>query len=437
MAHPIRIGAIAGEYMETVVVTEWCAAEGDVVRKGDVLLVVETAKAATEVPCPSDGVLTRIDVGAGEEVPVSSVLGLIGVDADDNEVSSASSGDVDAEGQVRGSTPVAAAGPAPTAEAARSVAIEDAGRIVASPWAKSRARDLGVDLQAVRATSPSGRIKARDVEAAACNVNAQYEAKALSGPLNVVRLNKGEGTPLVLIHGFAADANAWRPLLRVMRVRPAFGIELPAHGDSPRAVPRDFAALARQVTEAFDSLRLDRAHVAGHSLGGAAALALADIRSRKIASVTLISPGGLGPDIGGESIAGLARANAPESFGPWLRRLAREPAIIDDAYVNAAWSLRADPELRAAQLELANSLFPDGTPAFDLRAAFERLEVPARIVWGRADAVLPWKHGIGAPSHVGLHLLEGVGHMPQVEAPEQVARIMVEMMTASEQGAAT
>ncbi|MCB2099670.1 MAG: hypothetical protein KDE22_02290, partial [Rhodobacterales bacterium] len=83
MAVAVKVGAIAGEYMESVLVTGWFAQVGDPVRAGDLLLEIETAKAAIEVPCPADGVLNAIRVEAGEEVPVSTVLALIGIDADD------------------------------------------------------------------------------------------------------------------------------------------------------------------------------------------------------------------------------------------------------------------------------------------------------------------------------------------------------------------
>jgi pyruvate dehydrogenase E2 component (dihydrolipoamide acetyltransferase) len=91
--------------------------------------------------------------------------------------------------------------------------------------------------------------------------------------------------------------------------------------------------------------------------------------------------------------------------------------------------LRADPALRSAQADLAQMLFPDGVQAFDLTAALGRLELPAKIIWGRADRIIPWRHALLAPGRVALHLLEGVGHMPHVEAPAMVGALLQELTT--------
>lgn len=419
MAVAVKVGAIAGEYMESVLVTGWFAQVGDPVRAGDLLLEIETAKAAIEVPCPADGVLNAIRVEAGEEVPVSTVLALIGIDADD----------LDEDATETPNTPTAPAdGPAPTAPSTQSPPTPGT-RVVASPWARRRAADLGVDLAGLAPSSPSGRLKARDVEAA-----ANTARRKPAGPLSVVTLGQGTGVPLVLIHGFSADANGWRPLVKALPGRPALAIELPAHGGSPRKAPKDFAALVRQVVKTFDGLGLKRAHLVGHSLGAAVALALVDARAEALASLTLIAPGGLGPDMDHGIIDGILDAEAPDDLAPWLARMVGDPALIDDAYVVAAWSLRGDPKLRRAQADLDRRLFPQGRPGFDLRAELSRLDLPARIIWGRDDGLLPWSPAITPPGHVGLHLLAGVGHMPQLERPNGVARILAELMDATDKG---
>ena len=55
-----RLSGAAGEYMESATVVEWLARPGDAVRAGQPLAVVETAKAATELPSPADGTLLRV-----------------------------------------------------------------------------------------------------------------------------------------------------------------------------------------------------------------------------------------------------------------------------------------------------------------------------------------------------------------------------------------
>ncbi len=109
------------------------------------------------------------------------------------------------------------------------------------------------------------------------------------------RRSRRRGAPLLLIHGFGGDL----PELAVQPVRPAadtagVAIDLPGHGGSSKSVPRgDAAALAARCAEAMDALALPRAHVAGHSLGGAIALQLAldDAGARRLGDAGVLRPG--------------------------------------------------------------------------------------------------------------------------------------------------
>lgn len=421
MATPITAGAVAGEYMETLVIVEWRVGVGDTVAEGDVLLTIETAKAAVDIEAPNAGVISAIFAEADSEVPAAAVLCLIGKDTSD----------VDYEG---GEAPKAESGlsPAPAtvavmaeyaAEAPRAAVAS--ARIIASPAARRAAGSTGVDLRSVRASSPSGRIKLRDV-AEASQRTPIFTAQAPiglpadeGGPLKVHRSGTADGAPVFLIHGFASDSLSWYPLDRQLaKNHPVYRLDLPNHGASPKRQIGNFANLVREVRDAFDALDLNGAHVIGHSLGGALAIALADTRPRNVASLTLFAPGGLCPKVNGDFINGIARASRPESLEAWLKVMVHNQKLIDPAFVKAAFAARSNPELRAAQSHMGETLFADGTQGFDLVAALERVECPSRIVWGRKDRVLDWQGALQAPGRIGLHLLPDVGHVPQLEAPD-------------------
>jgi len=163
------------------------------------------------------------------------------------------------------------------------------------------------------------------------------------------------------------------------------------------------------------------ADLVGQSLGGAVALAVADTRPRRVRRLTLIAPAGLGPDINGDILAGLTRATRAESLAPWLAQLTHDPDALGWSFVQAAALARSDGDLRAQQAVMAEALFPDGTQAFDLRAALDRLSVPTQVLWGRSDRVIPWAHALQAPGRVALHLYPAVGHLPHLEVPEEIA----------------
>ncbi|MEM6761510.1 MAG: alpha/beta fold hydrolase, partial [Pseudomonadota bacterium] len=113
-----------------------------------------------------------------------------------------------------------------------------------------------------------------------------------------------------------------------------------------------------------------------------------------------------------------------ESLAPWLKRLVADPEMISWNYVQAAATTRKDAALREGQQSLAEALFPDGVQSFDVAAQLRRVSCPARIIFGKKDRIIPWRHALEAPGCVGLHLFDGLGHMPHLEDPGAVARLL-------------
>ncbi len=389
-------------------IVSWHVAEGAEVTAGDPLFDIETDKAAMEVESPASGVLQHVRAAEGDDVTIGQPVGWIY--AEDEDVGAVPDASRPEEGQATPSRP--------SEEVPRPRSPEETQKIRATPRARKLAREAGVALGDIEGSALRGRVQHADV----AGVLDRVRADPVSGSLPVIRSGGDEGVPLVLIHGFASDASSWAGLLRFLpKDVPIYRMELPAHGKSPARPASSFQDLVRLVRQAFDLLDLKAAHLVGHSLGGALALALADTRPRQVSRLTLLSPAGLGPEINGKTIAGITRAKRAESLAPWLKTLVATPEIITDNYVQAAWSQRGAPGLRDAQRDLAAALFPDGTQSFDLRAALDRITVPARIIWGREDRIIPWRHALGAPGAVSLNLFERTGHLSHIERAEEVA----------------
>jgi pyruvate/2-oxoglutarate dehydrogenase complex dihydrolipoamide acyltransferase (E2) component len=149
-----------GQTSDELRVLAWCKVEGDRVREGDPLLEIETDKATLEVEASVSGTLLRILRGAGESVTAGTLLGWLG-----------EPGEHVVETDEPAMTPAApaAASPAPSADlpAAPHRPAASADRVLATPAARMRARDLGVDIGRISGSGPDGRIERRDVEAAA------------------------------------------------------------------------------------------------------------------------------------------------------------------------------------------------------------------------------------------------------------------------------
>lgn len=417
--------------METGKISVWHVAEGETVTKGAALFDIETDKAAMEVEAPATGTLHHIIAQIDDVIAVGRPLAWIY--AEGEEVPDAPPASPPTPSAVQAPAPNNTA-PLPVSEAPAAASAGD--QIRATPAARRIAREQGLDLATIQGTGPRNRIQRDDIET---DYITQVDAAVTSwstqaGPLAVTRTGTGIDAPIVLIHGYAADAMGWRPLEQALRGtgREFIRIELPSHGNSPRRYISDFATLARMLVDAFDTLALDQAHVIGHSLGGALAAALTDIRSRRIATLGLIAPAGLGAEIDGDTLLGIARASRTESLAPWLKRLAATDGAISEDFAKAAMKARSDPEQRAAQLDLAKTLFPDGTQTFDIRPALTRVEVPLSVIWGRGDRILPWRQAFQLPGHAALHLLPDVGHIPHIEQPETVAKLLIRLFKQAE-----
>lgn len=145
-----------GQTMEEGVILEWYKKEGDPVKRGEPLFQLESDKAALDAEAPGSGVLRKIFYNVGAKVPVLAVVALIA--RPDEDISSYMP---PAPGRAAAAAPPAAEAEKITAAAAPEPARR--GRILASPRARKRAREEGVDLALVSGTGPDGRIAERDV----------------------------------------------------------------------------------------------------------------------------------------------------------------------------------------------------------------------------------------------------------------------------------
>ncbi|KAJ8541643.1 hypothetical protein K7X08_002459 [Anisodus acutangulus] len=162
-------------------IISWVKTEGDKLAKGESVVVVESDKADMDVESFYDGYLATIIVPEGSSAPVGSPIALLAESEDEISLAKAqtptptSSSSQEMTGTPAAATPVAAATAAVSdagqVKMASSIhpASEGGKRVVASPYAKKLAKDLGLDLRGLVGSGPNGRIVAKDVEAAAAS----------------------------------------------------------------------------------------------------------------------------------------------------------------------------------------------------------------------------------------------------------------------------
>ena len=314
----------------------------------------------------------------------------------------------------------------------------------ATPAARRLARERGLQLVYIAGSGPHGRVAAQDV----LRVRLQDGASGGAGVQNIapravlhsIMLRKGSGDPLVLLHGFAAESNSWRPfsqaVARVSGPEPGMlAVDLPAHGKSPAEAAGSLEQMVAALEDTLLEAGITRCHLVGHSFGGALALATTAKASRlEVRSLALLAPAGLGPEINGPFLRGVTEATCRTSLAPWLKQLFADPARMDESFVATAAQQLERPEVRERLAAVADTFFPDGTQVLDLRHLFDDLRLPVRVLWGQQDRILPVRHTDGLPGHVAVHRFAGVGHLPHVEAQAEVAWLVVQNIAAATAG---
>jgi len=150
---------------ETGKLVSWKKKEGEQVKKGELLLEVETDKAVVEIEAAGDGILGGITAQVGAVVPVGQTIAWLLKPGEQPPASTASV----ATGRTGAGSmqQPAAAAPAAAAPAVPDpLAAAAAGNIRISPKARRLAKELGVDITRLKGTGPGGEIVAEDVQAA-------------------------------------------------------------------------------------------------------------------------------------------------------------------------------------------------------------------------------------------------------------------------------
>lgn len=252
--------------------------------------------------------------------------------------------------------------------------------------------------------------------------------------------SQGQGPVLLLLHGLGASSFSWRhnltPLAAHLRV---FAPDLPGHGRSPAPLDGDYhaEALTRGVLEFMDRQGIERAAVAGNSLGGGLALFLARDYPERITALILLDPA--------VAMSQIPRTLAPlrlpglgllagALLGPWilpwiLRRVYYRGEIITPEVVEGYAAPYRDLGRRLALRRVVRQL--QIPPGAEIEELLGKIRQPVALIWGEEDRILPVHQARWIKARLPqaqLHLLPEVGHAPQEEAPAAVNKIIIDFL---------
>jgi pimeloyl-ACP methyl ester carboxylesterase len=267
---------------------------------------------------------------------------------------------------------------------------------------------------------------------------AGLEAASITlGELNIAYLRnieRNSGDTLVMVHGFGANKDNWTRMARVLTdTFNVYAIDLPGHGESSK--PLDLGYRLDQQTahlaRILQALGIAETHMMGNSMGGAITALYAAAYPEQIKTAVLFNPAGvleyeselfdlvvagdnpLIPSKPGDFERLMDFALEKKPFIPWpVLGVMEHQALANQAINEVIFAAIRDADLEP-----------------DFRTVIARIKAPVLLVWGREDRVINYRNGevfVDIIPGAQLEVLDGVGHVPMIEAPEKSARLFLE-----------
>ena len=264
---------------------------------------------------------------------------------------------------------------------------------------------------------------------------------------DVAYRSAGEGPVLVLVHGIAGSSGTWARVMPSLAERyTVVAPDLLGHGES--AKPRgdySLGAYASGIRDLLAVLGHERATFVGHSLGGGIAMQLAYQFPERCERLVLVGSGGLGRDVGTllkvlsapgmEFVLPLVLTRGLHDVAANVGRFVGRSGLRANTLVQEIWDSYTRLTDARAQRAFVHTIRAVIDPWGQRVSARDRLylaaEVPALIVWGAKDRVIPVSHAHIAHELIPgsrLEIINDAGHFVPLERPERFIAVLDDFM---------
>lgn len=247
-------------------------------------------------------------------------------------------------------------------------------------------------------------------------------------PVNLAYEEHGDGTPVILVHGFPLNRSIWYPIIPQLSQKAHLILpDLRGHGQSPVTEGvYSMRLLAEDLRALMDNMKIDKAVMAGHSMGGYVCLAFAKAYPNRLAGLGLV--------------ATQAAADLPE------RRASRQQMIeevrrkgIKAVAETMAPALTCQASLVEVLRKMIMPMNPKGVVS-SLKGMAERpnaqewlstITVPTVVIAGTEDKIIPLERPkimVQLLGRAWLAEVNGAGHVPMMEQPEAVSQALLQLL---------
>ena len=257
--------------------------------------------------------------------------------------------------------------------------------------------------------------------------------------------DQGEGPAVVLVHGLAASVEFWVYNIGALgSPHRVVALDLLGFGRSDKEIGEfSLPYSASFLMDFLDAVGLQEASLVGNSMGGLVCLQTAVDYPERVDRLVLVDPAGFGRELNpllrlwSIPIAGSAVFWLSQRLFPGLR----EWVYPGSGSITRAWLLRAaevlrTPGVRANAVQVARlgvNLRGQREELFrDLHDRLPTLTVPTMIIWGDRDPIVPVRHAYVAQKLIAnsqVRIIEGCGHLPQMECPEDFNELVLNFLT--------
>jgi pimeloyl-ACP methyl ester carboxylesterase len=257
---------------------------------------------------------------------------------------------------------------------------------------------------------------------------------------------EGEGPAILLIHGIAGSSTAWRAVMPTLAQRyTVIAPDLIGHGQSAKPVgDYSLGAYASGMRDLLRVLGVPRASIVGQSFGGGVALQLAYQHPELCERLVLVDSGGLGREVswllrfmalpGSEYLMPVLFPSIVRERGNEISRMMHKYGIAM-ARLGEMWRSYASLTESANRQSFIRTIRSVIDPGGQTVSAMDRLylaeEVPTLIIWGEGDTIIPVSHAYAAHEAIPgsrLEIIQGSGHFPHVEAPDEFIRVLLDFL---------
>ena len=277
----------------------------------------------------------------------------------------------------------------------------------------------------------------------AANAGAE-ECRADVDGVGIRYLRAGSGPPLLLVHGLLGYSFSWRKnMAELGKVATVYAPDLPGVGYSDRTpIDCSFAGIARLMLRLMEVVGIEHATVLGNSHGGAVVMAMADLdrNRRRIDRLVLVSPVNPYATAAQKRVAFFASpvfsflvgVSSPVTWRLhryFFARMYGDPRRITPGTVEGYGAPLGIPGTIPHVISMLKCW---GDDVRALEEALPRIShVPTLLIWGSRDPAVSPSSAEPLRRHfrnARLVLLEGAGHLPYEEVPEEFNRVMLEFL---------